>query len=321
VTVTSTRAYNNDGDPDDVTHNSGSGIVLGSVRHGLIERSVAHDNGSLCHAPECGVGIWTYDSTDVTIEFNLSYHNETGSTTDGDGFDLDQNTSSSVVEYNYSYGNDGAGFLLFSAPATTRHSGNTVRYNISQNDGRKNSLGAISAGGHIYDDAVSNNTVYLSPPANGHPPAVLFVSAGSGVTLRNNIFYVTGDLPLVSAPAFSPTEVDFQQNDYFSASQMFEVQWGAAVYTRLRDWRNATGQEVLNRTSTGLVVDPDLKAPGNGPALRSATRLEDVTAYLLQANSPLRDAGLDVPSEGRDYFGRPVPTGAGPEVGAAELSG
>src|SRR5207244_1267412 len=74
-------------------HNSGSGIVLGSVNNGLVERSVAHDNGDLCHANECGAGIWAYDSTGITIQSNLSYSNETGGRTDGDGFDLDQNTS------------------------------------------------------------------------------------------------------------------------------------------------------------------------------------------------------------------------------------
>src|SRR5205823_7800775 len=164
VAVDHVKASNNNGDPDDLVHNSGSGIVLGSVRNGLVERSVAHDNGELCRANECGAGIWAYDSTKITLQFNLSYDNQTGGRTDGDGFDLDQNTSDSVVQYNYSYDNDGAGFLLFCGPVTGAHRNNTVRYNISQNDGRQNSLGAISAGGDISGDAVYNNTVYLSAP-------------------------------------------------------------------------------------------------------------------------------------------------------------
>jgi hypothetical protein len=324
VAVSYVKAYNNYGDPDDLFRNSGSGIALGGVRNGSIERSVAYNNGALCRANECGVGIWTYDSTGITIQFNLSYENQTGGTTDGDGFDLDQNTSNSVVQYNYSYGNDGAGYLLFSAPPNAGHRGNTIRYNVSQNDGRKNSLGAISGGGNIYDEAVYNNTVYLSPPLSGRPPAVLFISVGGGVTVRNNIFYVTGGLPMISAPMLGTNSLAFQQNDYFSPSRSFEVDWGSDVYTGLRGWRSATGQEMLGQTETGLTVDPQLLGAGTGSALRNPDRLSDLTAYKLQADTPLLGLGLDLASRfgidtgGRDYFGVPVPSGKGLEIGASE---
>ncbi len=325
VAVSYVRAYNNYGDPDDLVRNSGSGIALGSVHNGSIERSVAHDNGGLCRANECGVGIWAYDSTGITIQFNLSYGNETGGTTDGDGFDLDQNTANSVVQYNYSYGNDGAGYLLFSAPPNVDHHSNTVRYNVSENDGRKNALGAISGGGNIYDDAIYNNTVYLSAPFVGRPPAVLFVSVGGGVTVRNNIFYVADGLPMIAAPKLDRDSLLFQQNDYFSPLRWFEVDWGSQVYTGLRSWRTATGQEGLDGSPTGLTVDPRLVAAGAGGALRDADRLSDLVAYRLRDDTPLLRVGLDLASRfgidtgGRDYFGVPVPSGKGPEIGASEI--
>jgi hypothetical protein len=326
VAVSYVKAYNNLGDPDDLVHNSGSGIVLGSVRNGLVARSVAHDNGGLCRANECGVGIWTYDSSGITIQFNLSNNNQTGGKTDGDGFDLDQNTSDSIVQYNYSYDNDGAGYLLFSAPPNVGHSGNTIRYNVSQNDGRKNGFGAISGGGNIYDDAVYNNTVYHSAARSGRPPGALFSSAGGGVTVRNNIFYLADGLSMVSAPKLGTKLLDFQQNDYFSPSSPFEVHWGSAVYTSLSNWRTATGQEMFGQAPTGLVVDPQLVAAGGGASLRNPNRLGDLTAYKLQPDTPLLGLGLDlaalfgVDTGGRDYFGVPVPSGNGPEIGASEVS-
>ncbi len=123
--------------------NAGSGITLAGVAGGMIERSIATNNGALCDAAEGPVDIWTYDSDGVVIQQNESHDNKTNGPADGGGFDLDQNTRNSAVQYNYSHGNAGAGYLLAHAPDNTNHSGNTIRYNISENDGRKNSAAAL----------------------------------------------------------------------------------------------------------------------------------------------------------------------------------
>ena len=48
------------------------------------------------------------------------------------------------MQYNYSHDNDGPGYLLLHSSAGARRAGNNiVRYNISQNDARKNDYGAI----------------------------------------------------------------------------------------------------------------------------------------------------------------------------------
>lgn len=97
--------------------NSGDGIVLGSVNGGIIEQSLAYNNGWLCDAENGGpVRIWAYNANNVTIQFNESHHNRTGGQIDGGGFDLDHNTSRSIVQYNYSHDNEGAGFLLAQSP-------------------------------------------------------------------------------------------------------------------------------------------------------------------------------------------------------------
>ena len=123
--------------------NTGSGITMGGVKGGMIERSVAYDNGWLCDANEGPVGIWTYDSYGVVIQHNELYRNRTNGPADGGDFDLDQNTRNALVQYNYSHDNYGPGYLFSHSPNTFSHSGNTVRYNISENDGRRNSAAAI----------------------------------------------------------------------------------------------------------------------------------------------------------------------------------
>jgi hypothetical protein len=325
VYVGHVTAYNNRGVATDRNRNSGSGIVLGSVSGATVERAVAHDNGALCPASGCGVGIWTYDSTAVTIQYNESYNNRTGSTVDGDGFDLDQNTSKSFLQYNYSHGNDGAGYLLYTGQANSAWTGNTVRYNISQNDGRKNSYGSIFIGGRVYGTAVYNNTLYIAPAPSGSPPAFRILSVGSGNTVRNNVIYAVGGLRMISAPAVSTAALIFQQNDYFSPSGAYSFAWGAQRYTSLTAWRTATGQEKLTGKTVGLTVDPKLTSPGGGGTFGNADLLANLTAYFLQPATPLRDIGLalggfGINPGGHDYYGVAVPTGAGPEIGASELS-
>jgi len=63
------QTYNNYGLTTN-TSPTGSGIVLGGVNGGIIERSIAHDNGINNKNTSGPVGIWTYESTNVVIQNN-----------------------------------------------------------------------------------------------------------------------------------------------------------------------------------------------------------------------------------------------------------
>ena len=282
-------AYDNLGDSTLTGSNdSGNGVVLGSTNDGTVEYSSAYGNGPDCKASACGVGIWTYDSNDVTIRHNVSYDNQTGSTSDGDGFDLDQNTSHSVMEYNYSYNNAGGGYLLFGSSTDESHTGNTVRFNISQNDGRKNSFGGIELYGNVSGDALYNNTIYTSPSSSGTPHDLVIYPMGTGLTtIRNNIFYASGSLTSVYV-AYSPTtaELEIQGNDYYS----YEVDWNGTNYSSLSAWRSATGQEELNGAGTGFSANPDLAHAGTGTAITNPVDLYTLTQYELVGGSPMKNS-------------------------------
>jgi hypothetical protein len=117
--------------------NSGSGIVLADVNAATIERCVSFNNGENNNWWAGGpVGIWTWDANNVVIQFNESYGNKTG-TIDGGGFDLDGGVTNSIMQYNYSHDNAGAGYLLAQFGTARAFGNNIVRYNISQNDSRK----------------------------------------------------------------------------------------------------------------------------------------------------------------------------------------
>jgi hypothetical protein len=325
------RAYDNPGTPG-AASNTGSGIVFGSVDGGTIERSVAHDNGRLCDSVGGPVGIWTYDSTRVTIQHNESYRNRTAASWDGGGFDLDQNVSDSVVQYNYSHDNDGAGFLLAQSVANDAHARNVVRFNISQNDGRANSYAAIEVWGRVISAEIYNNTVFVSGAVSGSPRAVRVWNAGatdrfvSGVRFRNNIFVTTG-LPVIEvtgAALAGATGLRFEGNDYYAGGSSAVFLWSGASFGGLAAWR-ATGQETIAGLPSGLSVDPQLTAAGTGGSLGDADLLASLDAYRLRATSPLADAGLDlrllfgVSTGSSDFFGGQLGQGSGFSIGAHEL--
>ena len=328
VYVGQVSAFNNRGIAGQ-TDPTGNGIVLGSVSNATIERSVAHHNGANNTSVTGPAGIWAYDATDVKIQHNESYANKTdyaangGTGGDGDGFDLDQNVSNSVLQYNYSHGNDGAGFLLYSNQANDAHHGNTVRYNISENDARKNNYSAILAGGVISGDEVYNNTVFLTPSAIGSSAALGVISGTSSLHFRNNLLVATGAAALVDA--VGGIDLLFQGNDYWPGNGAFNIRWDGTSYDSLAAWRAATGQERVGGTTVGLNVDPQLVNVGTGGTIANANQLETSTAYRLQSSSPLLDAGLNLSTEfglnpgSSDFFGTANPQGSGYAVGASEV--
>ncbi|MGX1267819.1 right-handed parallel beta-helix repeat-containing protein [Streptomyces phaeoluteigriseus] len=328
VKVSRVTAYKNVGDPRASARNTGSGIVLGSVRHGLVERSVAHDNGefSSADALEGPEGIWTYDSTRMTFQKNVAYANHTGSKVDGGGFGLDNNVSHSVVQYNLAYGNDGAGFLAYSAVPNSAHTGNTIRHNISHNDSRKlqDYGGIVVFGSRVTDLAVYQNTVLITANGSVRAPALRLQPSLGGVTVRNNVF-VTDGSPVVSAQGtFTSSAVLLQGNDYHSA-RGWTLQWGERWYTDLAVWRQQTGQETLGPRATGTQHNPCLARvplPAVAPDLgrggpESGALASQCAPMLAGAAVDLRAVGIDPGPV--DYFGAPL--SGSPGAGAAQAAG
>jgi hypothetical protein len=332
VYVGSTRAFLNAGFSG-LSVNSGSGIVLGGVDGGTIERSVAYSNGWRSTASEGPVGIWAYDSNQVVIQFNESYDNRTGGPADGGGFDLDSGTSNSILQYNYSHANDGAGFMLAHGRTDRIHAGNVVRYNVSQNDGRRNKYGGIHLWGRITSAEIHNNTIYMAATASATPRGIEIGNRGieandpEHVHIRNNIVQTTGSVRVVSASQSAldhSVDVRLDGNLYWPTGASFRLLWRDLSYGSLAAWRTATGQERVAGVDTGLTADPRFRAPGAGPTFASGALIEGLYHYRLTAASPAIDRGLDLTTFGtvaspRDYFGGGSRRHLGYDVGAHEF--
>ncbi|MEV5696465.1 right-handed parallel beta-helix repeat-containing protein [Streptomyces anthocyanicus] len=318
IAVEEVQAHDNAGDPDATDRHTGSGIILGGVRDATVRDSSAHDNGarSARRAPAGPVGLWAYDSTRVRIEHNSAYRNHTGSKVDGGGFGLDSNVSHSTVQYNTSFHNDGSGYYVYSATGNGAHVDNTIRYNVSADDGRKlPANGALTVyGSHVRDLSIYQNTVTMSRSPGGAGTVVLLRPDNSGITFRNNLLVSDGD-PLVSADtALTTGRVLFQGNQYHAASGHWSVKWGADHYPDLDAWRSATGQERLEDRTAGTSADPCL----TGGALPDVGKPADVRLLTPRCPQP----GLDLSGRfgidpgGADLFRHAVPTP--PTVGAVQ---
>jgi hypothetical protein len=238
VQVARTDAYSNLGNSSDTVHNSGNGIVLGSVAGGGVTSSRAWGNGSRCKAPEGPAGIWTYDSDNIRIADNQSYSNRTGGTADGDGFDLDQNVSRSTLTHNASRDNDGAGYLLYTGASNAAQTGNVVSGNSSYGDARKNSwYGGITVAGRVFNATVTGNLVDTTTSAS-HAPALAVRSAVVGLDASANTLTSGASYAILSSTKVTTSSAYLHGNTW--PSTVRPVLWGSK-YPSVSAWRVATG--------------------------------------------------------------------------------
>jgi hypothetical protein len=321
VTITECITYNNLG-RSGTLQSSGSGIVIGQVDGALIERSVSYNNGINNTYTSGPVGIWAWESNNVTIQYNESHHNRT-SGGDGGGFDLDGGVTNSVMQYNYSHDNDGPGFLIAEYDGAKPVRNVIIRYNISHNDARKQELGAIHVwnGGAAVDGVdIYNNTVVLSA-APAIPKALMVQNAASNVRVRNNLLVTRGGMPTMWV---APGQTGFvaQANNYWTGGGSLGITYQGSTYADINAFRSATGLETLGDWPVGTSFDPMISAPDVAPTLGVPGASLTLTAYQLNPQSPLIDRGLWLPDfkldTGKDFNGNPTPLIGTYDVGACE---
>ena len=231
----------------------------------------------------CSAGIWTWNSINTVIQRNeVSGYRFGQSETDGcDGtaFDIDNEQEGTVIQYNYSYNNEG-GFILLCSDDEP-HTG-IVRFNLSIDDGKVLNVSPCKAPivGTFNDIHIYNNTFVSSRPITALETVTLREITNAGtMQFANNIVYATAphDAPLPCG--------DFCSNNLF-----------------------------YNMPSSGthfVIGDPlfvDASWRGSG-------RLNAGRAFKLRDGSPATAAGMGLqnPPEQGDYFGNEVP--ANPALG------
>ena len=232
-----------------------------------------------------------------------------------------EGVSNSVIQYCLSYNNQGAGIGLFEFGAAKPWENNTVRYNVSQNDGLINA-GSLAvwrneAGGTMRNCEIYNNTFY-NDTIKGL--SLWIYNNWPGFHFRNNIFVYSGSFLF---PGQKLADEVFQANCYWNLSGNTEI----AGHKSLAEWAAATGNEMMEGNIVGFYADPQLQAPGSC-TLTEPDKLtpENLAAYSLKSGSPLIDRGLDLKNlfsldpGGRDLVGTVIPQGNNFDIGALERS-
>jgi hypothetical protein len=325
VAILGCVAHDNPGDPDYVAGHSGNGILLHDVNGGRIDGCTAFGNGSLCRAEGGGpVGIWAWASRKLVIQNCVSIRNRTGGKYDGGGFDFDGGVTESLMQYNYSGENDGAGYLVFDfGAAPFPLADNVLRFNISENDGRKNGYAGItvdSAGQAVARLHILHNLVFVGPSEAKKHPSALFIHKSTNCRVHNNLF-IAASCALADIGT-DTSSLRIQGNHFWARAGPFLVRHAGEECRSLAAWRRHADVERLNGKDVGSTGDPLLSGPLPGVPPTEASNRTALERFKLRAGSPLGAAGLDlrklfgVDPGDKDFWGNKLPRDLPAAVGA-----
>jgi len=211
------KAYDNAGDHTAKDNHSGSGIIISGTSRCVVEFCEAAGNGWAQRQINVNgpVGIWCCcGCTDVIFRWNIARYNRTQpGTVDGDGLDIDGEVANGVMEYNYTYGNEGSGYLLcefWGDCSEVLWSNNVTRYCVSFEDAsRVKGYGAINISSPQdipFEKLYIENSLFVAyknkhSVYNKHIP-----DSCKDIVIRNNVL-VTDGTQAVEAPENPYTEV------------------------------------------------------------------------------------------------------------------
>jgi hypothetical protein len=312
----------------------GDGIVIWSLENGTIENSVSYQSGK-CPIGACSgstpVGIWTWNTNNVTVQNNESYSHHTWATAGGDGggFDVDGDNLNNTYQYNYAHDSEGFCAALYDFNSAVSTTNTIFRYNVCANNvqrvvGYSEIRIASWQSGKLENLQIYNNTLYYNPaPATITSDSAVFTGNSASYVgnsfAKNNIAYSTTVSRM--ATLGNGGLLAFDYNLYYTPGSVgYTFKRLSQVYTSLSAWQSATSQDL--HSLSGL--DPKLNGLGyhsvGKPTLTNGF-------YTLQTTSPALNAGTNVCATScngnsmgaHDYFG--IALDATHNIGAYEGNG
>ena len=266
-----------------VDHSHGDGIIGIGCRNLLMEHNKVFYANCMSRVGACNAGLWSMCCDGAVIQYNEVAYTGMEYGGDGEGFDIDNCSNNTIVQYNYSHHNEGGFILICNIVCNSKesHHDNIVRNNLSVDDACRRDSAIFNFTGAMRDVAVLNNTVYVSNEnryrfiqvadyaRKGLPQDVIF---------GNNLFYSK------------------QKNNWNS----FEAN-GKFVFDSNFMYNIAPLPEKDNIIETGNFynVEPAIRGDGKAPASSLA-----VQEFLPEWSSPLLRTGkhFDLSAD-KDYCG------------------
>jgi hypothetical protein len=300
---------NNPGNPEIKENHSGSGILLASVKNGLVEYCEASYNG--WDMPRVGngpVGIWTWNSDSVVIQYCLSHHNKSPGM-DGGGFDLDGGVTNSVLQYNFSHHNAGAGYLVCQFAGAPRDlAGNHIRFNISLDDGLGCHFSGIMiyVGGELFkENWFYNNTIINTfHSALNIDGAPLYLKNPPQLFFYNNLF-VSGKDQISNLNLLPGTIL--QGNLYWAYG---DGGFSVGGIRNFSEWVEKNHYEKSGDSTAGRYINPLIntdysRLPVHPENLKKVVLFQPLQESPLLNNGVLLSGKMDVSNIRLDFFGTP----------------
>lgn len=280
-------AENNPGDPTILDNHSGSGILISGTDSAVVEYCLAKNNG--WDQPWEGngpIGIWAFHSNNVIIQHCIAHSNKTNRKGwDGGGFDFDGGVTNSVMQYNLSYNNMGPGYGLYQYSGAAKWENNTVRYNISFNDGTDiDHCGLQIWNGQITGPEMKNALIYNN---------VFYNDFGKALNYKN------GNIP----------GLYYANNLFVSKLEPVSGKHSKSVFENNLYWQMDSTEFKFDEDLSGLIVDPKLKSPDSLEfQFEDPSKLKEMELFKLFQDSPCIAKGKLIQKNGGfDFWGTPLP--------------
>jgi hypothetical protein len=272
---------------------AGDGILITTLKHGLIEKNVAWNTGmqptETIGTPD---GMWAWMCEDCIVQYNEGYLTDSPGV-DGGVFDIDYGNINNIVQYNYAHDSQGYCASVFGSAGPVGNSINSeIRYNLCVNNGRSPRLakrqGAIYVStwnnGFLDGVKIHHNTIYWNPPGNFSA----LVSDAQPTGKRPNVF--ENNLVVSTVPELiSPNGLMKLDGNLYWYTGVGQPSWTyeGQAYLGWLQYQNASGQD-----AHGIYADPRLTAdfhlqPGS-PGMRAGVSPEqcvDTPGTVPEGNS------------------------------------
>lgn len=315
--------------------NTGSGIIVAEVDASTVQYNHIENCGEAGYA--C-VGIFLYEARAVILQYNTVAYQKTIAV-DGTGMGFDVACVNCVCQFNYATLCEGAGFYAFAYEdaAVNPSTGNTMRYNLAENNGTNPTHSGNNKGNFYWFNTSPtvkhecnwyNNTGYTDL-VNGINFRAQQGSAALKGYVANNIFHAGAPTARwVYLEGFAPNAYTVGTsfvllNNCYSGETTQPIYWLGAHY-QVGPWladASATDQERLGGTVRAITSDARLTRTADAGVIAGYSP-DDLTGYEISGGSPAADGGLNLStalsiSPGTaDFFGNSIPVGSGYSVGA-----
>lgn len=266
-----------------VDHAHGDGIIGIGCKNLLMEHNRVYYANCMSRVGACNAGLWSMCCDGAVIQYNEVAYTGLEYGGDGEGFDIDNCSNNTVIQYNYSHHNEGGFMLVCNIVCNSKesHHDNVIRNNLSVDDACRRDSAIFNFTGAMRDVSVLNNTVYTSV-SNRYRFLQVADYANKGladnVLFGNNLFY----------SSHTNNWNCFMANGSFIFDSNFMYNMPALPKKE-------------NITENGNFYNVEPAVRGNGNAVASRLHAED---FLPEWNSPLLRTGKHFElSADKDYFG------------------